>query len=44
MGDNEFTWADAQRELALEVDVPIEDEEITGPPNMIFALPMVWRC
>ncbi|PWJ26234.1 hypothetical protein ATK17_2381 [Branchiibius hedensis] len=39
MGDNEFTWADAQRELALEVDVPIEDEEITGPPNMIFALP-----
>lgn len=36
---DEFTWDDAAIELADETDMPIEDEVIAQPPNMIFALP-----
>lgn len=39
MAREEFTWEDAAAELAVEAEVPVEDEVITGPPNMIFALP-----
>lgn len=39
MTQEEFTWEDAAAELALAADVPVEDDVITGPTNMIFALP-----